>query len=193
MSIIEYKMDMWLYKSLIVSFLVGFAYSGNSQNKIKWTTWDTVTDKYQKSDKKFMVYICYGGCKWCKQMEDSTFADNGIARFINVNFLPLRLNASSKNKITIDDKVYALKQHGNHEFNELAIELLNGNMTFPSIVFLDEHFKKISSYNRFIEPHNFEMLLAYYAGNFYKNTIWKVFTRKYNRGKYFQVLPEIQD
>lgn len=184
---------MWLYNALILSFVVGLSLTGSGQNKIKWTSWEVVTDKNQKSDKKYMVYICYGGCRWCKQMEDSTFADTDIARFINNNFLPLRLSASSKNKIIINERVYALKQHGSHEFNELAIELLNGNMTFPSIVFLDENFKKISSYNRFIEPHNFEMLLAYYAGNFYKNTIWKAFTRRYNRSKYFQPALESQD
>ena len=176
---------MWFYKGIIFSFVIGFAFPATAQNKIKWASWDVVHEKVQKGDKKFMVYICYGGCKWCKQMEDSTFSDGQVARFVNANFIPLKLNASSKDKIVISDKTYVTRQQGNHEFSELAIKLLNGNMTFPSIVFMDEQFEKITSYNQFIDLDNFEMLLAYYAGDFYKKTLWKHFVCSYSRDKHF--------
>ncbi|MCZ2101193.1 MAG: DUF255 domain-containing protein [Chitinophagales bacterium] len=179
---------MRLYQGLILSFIIGFIFPADAQNKIKWASWDAVDEYIQKGDKKFMIYICYGGCKWCRQMEDSTFSDSKIAQFVNSNFIPLRLNASSKEKIVINDKTYAAKQQGNHEFSELAIRLLNGNMTFPSIVFMDEQFDKITSYNQFIEQDNFRMLLAYYAGDYYKRILWKRFVCEYSKEKHFNTL-----
>lgn len=183
---------MWVYKGLILSIVMGMVFPTIAQNKIKWASWDGIAEMNNKSDKKYMIYVCYGGCKWCKQMEDSTFADGHIASFINSNFIPLRLNASSKERIIINDRAYTTKQMGTHEFNELAVELLGGNMTFPSIVFMNEQFKKIIAYNRFIEPQNFEMLLVFYAGDFYKNTIWKRFTNNYCKETHFNTLVKTQ-
>ena len=125
-----------------------------AQNKIKWASWNSSNEFTQKGSKKYMIYICYGGCKWCKQMEDSTFSDGQVAKYINANFVPLKLNATSKDRIIIDDKIYTTKQQGGHEFNELA---------------------------------NFEMLLAFYAGDYYKKTPWKRFECTYSKETHFNV------
>jgi thioredoxin-related protein len=178
---------MWMYRWLIFSIIVGMSLPAIAQNKIKWASWNSSNEFTQKGSKKYMIYICYGGCKWCKQMEDSTFSDGQVAKYINANFVPLKLNATSKDRIIIDDKIYTTKQQGGHEFNELAIQLLNGNMKFPSIVFLDEQFDKITSYNQFIDLNNFEMLLTFYAGDYYKKTPWKRFECTYSKETHFNV------
>ena len=77
------------------------------QNKIKWTSWDLAQEKIQKSNKKFIIYFYYDGCKWCKFMEENTFANDQVAKFVNQNFYTFRINAESNDKITLNNKYYS--------------------------------------------------------------------------------------
>lgn len=160
----------------------------SSQNKIRWLGWDKADEKIDKADRKFMVYIYYDGCKWCRYMEDNTFSGDHIARFVNQNFYPYRINALSVEEIKIADKSYKSSRIGKYDFHELAVTLLDGVMSFPSVVFLDEKFKKITGFESYLDQHNFEMILSYYAGNHYKNTMWKRYANNYCRDNHFNSL-----
>jgi thioredoxin-related protein len=159
-----------------------------SQNRIKWSTWENLPNKLEKADKKFLVYFYYDGCKWCRVMEESTFSEGHIAKFVNQNFYPLRLNALSSGKLMVADKAYTSVRIGKYDFHELAAELLSGNMSFPSIVFLDEKFHKLAHFDSYIEIPKFEMLLSYYGGDHHKNTLWKRYSTNYCRESNFNSL-----
>ena len=100
----------------------------SGQNKVRWTSWDTATEKIKRGDKKFIVYFYYDGCKWCRFMEENTFNSDHIARFINNNFYAFHINASSSEKIAIGDKTYTSVRIGKFDFHELATNMLGGNM-----------------------------------------------------------------
>jgi len=158
------------------------------QNKVRWTSWDVVNEKISKGDKKFIVYFYFDGCKWCRYMEDYTFTSDHLSRFINNNFYPFRINAASSDKIVISDHAYTSLRIGKYDFHELATEMLAGNMSFPSIVFLDEQFKKLAVYDQYIDSPNFEMLLSFYAGDHHKRTMWRKFANNYCRDSHFNTL-----
>ena len=160
----------------------------SGQNKVRWTSWDTATEKIKRGDKKFIVYFYYDGCKWCRFMEENTFNSDHIARFINNNFYAFHINASSSEKIAIGDKTYTSVRIGKFDFHELATNMLGGNMSFPAIVFLDEQFKKLATYDQYIDAPNFEMLLSFYAGDHHKRTMWRKFANHYCRDSHFNTL-----
>lgn len=174
-------------KYIIFGLTLLFALPVIGQNKVKWTSLNIVNDKLNKSDRKFLVYFYYDGCRWCKFMEETTFSQDHIARFVNHNFYAFQINATSSDKIVIADKVYTSEKVGKYDFHQLATELLGGNMSFPAVVFLDEEFKKISNYG-FIDSENFEMLLSFYAGDHHKKTMWRRFTNSYCRDSHFNTL-----
>jgi thioredoxin-related protein len=159
-----------------------------SQNKIKWNSWDNLSEKIGKGERKFLVYFYYDGCKWCKVMEESTFSSDQIAKFVNQKFNAYRLNALSSGKILVADKSYTSVRIGKFDFSELAVDLLAGNMAFPSVVFLDEKFHKVGNSESYMDIQNFEMLLSYYAGDHYKNTLWKRYANNYCRDNHFNSL-----
>lgn len=169
-----------------ISFLIGSAVF--SQNKIKWNSWEFLPEKLDKGDKKFLVYFYYDGCKWCRVMEESTFSAGHIAKFVNQNFYALRLNALSSGQLMVADKAYTTVRIGKYDFHELAADLLSGNMSFPSIVFLDEKFHKLAHFDSYIEIPKFEMLLSYYVGDHHKNTLWKRYSTNYCRENNFNSL-----
>lgn len=159
-----------------------------AQNKIRWLSWDKADEKIERSDRKFLVYIYYDGCKWCRYMEDNTFSADHLARFVNQNFYPYRINALQVEEIRVADKNYKSSKIGKFEFHELAVALMDGVMSFPSVVFLNEKFKKIAGFESYIDQQNFEMILSFYAGNHYKNTMWKRFANSYCRDSHFNSL-----
>lgn len=173
---------------LILGFCFLSSLSIYSQNKIKWNTWETLSDKIEKGDKKFLVYFYYDGCKWCRVMEESTFSAGHIAKFVNQNFYAYRLNALSTGKLMVADKNYTSVKVGKFDFHELAVELLSGNMSFPSVVFLNENFNKLATFDSYMEIPKFEMLLSYYVGDHYKDTLWKKYCNNYCRESNFNSL-----
>jgi thioredoxin-related protein len=177
-----------LYKYLLV---LTFASCGQlifGQNIIKWTSWSEIPAKIEKADKKFMVYIYYDNCKWCKYMDQNTLNKDQISRFVNQNFHPVKLNAVTTEKIVIMDKHYKSISLGKHEFNELAVELAGGDMKFPTIVFLTENFEKIQSIGEYMDVPNFEMILSYFAGNHHQKTLFRRFANGYCRESHFNTL-----
>ncbi len=171
---------------LFLFLYVGAPLSG--QNKVRWNSWDGASEKLNKGDRKFLVYFYYDGCKWCRFMEETTFSADHIAKFVNQKFYAFRVNALSSDKIVIADKAYTSVRIGKYDFNELAADLLAGNMSFPSFVFLDEQFKKLGTYDSYMDEHNFEMILSFYAGNHHKCTMWKRFANNYCRDSHFNAL-----
>lgn len=159
-----------------------------SQNKIKWNSWENLSGKIDKSDKKFLLYFYYDGCKWCRVMEESTFSAGQIAKFVNQNYYAFRLNALSSGKLMVADKTYTSVRVGKYDFHELAVELLSGNMSFPSVVFLDEKFHKLANFDSYLEIEKFEMLLSYYTGDYHKKTPWKRYCDNYCKESNFNSL-----
>lgn len=158
------------------------------QNKIRWQSFDNINEKLTKANKKFIVYFYFDGCKWCRYMEDNTLANDQISKFINQNYYIYKVNALHGNKIVVGNRSFTSVHIGKYDFNELATELLNGDMSFPALVFLDEKFNKIQSIEGYYSQEEFEVLLSYFAGNHHKNTMFKKFANNYCKDSHFNSL-----
>lgn len=155
------------------------------QNKVRWVSWDQASEKINKGNKKFLVYIYYNPCKWCKQLEERTLNNDHVAKFINNNFYALNLNAMSSDKIVLGTQSFTTVRIGKYDFHELSADLLSGDMTFPAIVILDENFRKIGIWDGYLDVFDMEMRLSYYTGNHHKNTIWRKYANNYCRESHF--------
>ncbi|MBK9254087.1 MAG: DUF255 domain-containing protein [Saprospiraceae bacterium] len=175
-------------RCIFVSMFLVTGFTSYSQNIIKWVSWSELGPKIEKADKKFMVYLYYDGCKWCRIMEQQTFTSDQIARFVNANYYPLKLNAIFSGKIVVADKTYKSVSLDKYEFSELAVELAGGEMNFPNVVFLDEKFNKIQSLPEYMEVPYFEMVLSYFAGNHHQKTLFKRFANSYCKDSHFNSL-----
>jgi thioredoxin-related protein len=177
------------YKLLIVYFLAIFSVVNSSaQNRIKWVKPESVFNKNRFSDKYFLLYFYYNDCKWCKHLEATTFVDDHTAKFINQKFYPVKINAVGNEKINFNDKIYKTVEIDNFDFNELAVELLNGKMSFPALVILDQNFQKIGVHQNYYNVDDFQMILAYYVGGHYKKTLFKYYSSNYCKDSHFNNL-----
>ena len=177
---------MRIFICIIFSFfLIPTLYS---QHRVKWHDAKELDTKVTKGDKKYIIYFYYDGCKWCKTLEENSLSNDQIAKFINNNFYAFRINAIYEDKITIKGHTYTSVPINKYEFSELAVDLLSGNMSFPSLVFLDESFNKIQVLHEYVNPTDLEMILTYFAGDYYQNTLFRKFARSYCKDTHFNTL-----
>jgi thioredoxin-related protein len=131
--------------------------------KIKWMTIQEAYAATQKTPKKIFVDVYTDWCGWCKVMDRNTFTNQHIVDYMNENYYSVKLNAEGKDDITLGARTY--KSMGN--VHELAAALLQGKMSYPTTVYLNEKMELIQPIPGYLEPRMFHQITTYFAGNFH--------------------------
>ena len=133
-------------------FIIVFTLSCNSgapeistlvNGELNWITFEEAQTLNNKKEKMYLVDVYTDWCGWCKVMDKKTFTDGEIKSYLDNNFYVVKFNAEQKETLKFKGKEYEWKKAGKRGVNTLAIELLNGRMGYPSLVFLDHNFEKI--------------------------------------------------
>lgn len=185
-------------KTILLSALVGFsaialfgwkmADSNSPQTEaIKWMTVEQAYKQAQadvkagKKAKKVFMDVYTDWCGWCKRMDAATFQDAKFAEYITANYYPVKFDAEQKEDINVNGKTYKAQQgpNGRKGTHEYAIELLSGQMSYPTVVFLDESYKLIQAVPGYREAPEMRKIASYFAGDFHKNTSWDQYQKNY--------------
>ena len=134
-----------------------------SQAKIRWYTIQEVEKLSKTAPRKVMIDVYTDWCVWCKRMDEMTFSHPVIVAYINRHYYPVKLNAESKENITFRGQVFKYVANGTGGYNELAAGLLNGRLSFPSIVYLNEKLELLGTVPGYRSPEDMEPLLNYIA------------------------------
>jgi len=134
---------------------------------VKWYTLEEAIKLAEKNPRPIMVDVYTDWCSWCKFMMKTTFANKGIADYINNNYYAARFNAETFDTITYNGQKYFNRKIGNRPSHDLASLLLDGQLSYPSLVFFDYEKNKmvIPGYK---ESKDIEPILVYFAENISK-------------------------
>ncbi|MEM9820486.1 MAG: DUF255 domain-containing protein [Bacteroidota bacterium] len=138
--------------------------------KVKWYTWEEAVKANAEHPKKFMVDIYTSWCGWCKVMDKKTFEKQNVADYLNEHFYPVKLNAEQKEDIIFNNNTFKFHKQGRRGVHTLAYSLLEGRMSYPSIVFLNEKFERAMISPGFKEADEFLVELEYINGEHYRTT-----------------------
>jgi len=152
----------------------------NAQNMVRWMTMEEAITKSENAPRKIFVNVYTEWCKWCKKMDNTTLADDKIAKYINENFYPVRFDAEYKETIVFNNVEFNYVKSYPKGYNELAVELLGGKLSFPSLVFIDEKMRVIQSMDGVIEVQELNMILQYFATDNYKTIPWRKYSKQYS-------------
>lgn len=159
--------------------------SVSAQERIQWLTWEQAQARQLIEKRKFLVEMHTSWCGWCRKMEKTTFAEEGVAHFINRYYYAIRFDAESRTPVTIKGKEYVFVPDGLRGYHSLAAELLQGKMSYPSTVFLNEELQLIQAVPGYQHPADFEKMLTYFYTNSHKTTPWQKFSLAFKREKQF--------
>ena len=76
----------------------------HADNPVNWQPWDdTALEAARERDKPIFLSIGYSSCHWCHVMEEESFEDEGIARKLNENFVPIKVDREERPDV---DSIY---------------------------------------------------------------------------------------
>lgn len=140
-----------------------------SSQTIKWMNWDEMQEAQKKEPRKVVVDVFTDWCGWCKRMESSTFTNPTVIKYVNEHYYAVKFDAESRNTIHFHGRDYKYVPEGMRGYNELAAEILNNQMSYPTTVYFDESLTEIFPVPGYQEPRMFETVLNYVASNSYKS------------------------
>ena len=158
---------------LIASVFIALSFVIKPQPKpegggIKWMSWKDMQQAQKIEHRKVFVDVYTGWCGWCKRMDASTFTNPVIVKYVNDNFYAIKFDAETKENINFRGKDYKYIAQGMQGYNELAAEILNNQMSYPTSVYFDENLDEIFPVPGYQESKVFETVLNYVASNNYK-------------------------
>lgn len=146
--------------------------------QVRWLDWEQAVALNEKEPKKILVDVYTDWCGWCKKMDKSVFGDPIVAKYISLNFYAVKLNAEQKETIEFDGHTFKFKPDaGRRGAHSLAIAMLDGRMSYPSIVYFDQEQKRISISPGFKPADTYYKELQYIKGGYYKIKSFKEFLR----------------
>lgn len=150
-----------------------------AQEQIKWVDWNQVQALMRKEKRKVLVDIYTDWCGWCKRMDASTFQDPRIVQYVNKKYYAVKFNAEYKEDIQFKSKVYKFMDNGKRGIHQLAIEITNGRLSYPTFVFMDEDFNTIQPLPGYQDAETFEIITNFFGGNHYKTTPYQSFIENF--------------
>lgn len=123
---------------LFIFFGVTLQAQEEKQDKITWYSIEEAQKiQVENPDKSMFIDIYTEWCGWCKKMDISTFKDEEVVSFLNEYFIPVKLDAEQKEDINFKNNTFKFRKSGNRGVHELAIFLLQGQMSYPSFLVLN--------------------------------------------------------
>ncbi|UII29448.1 DUF255 domain-containing protein [Fulvivirga maritima] len=149
------------------------------EGAVKWYSFEEAVAKSKEEKKKVFVDVYTDWCGWCKVMDKNTFNQPDIAKYLNENFYPVKLNAEQRDSIVFKGTVFKFVPSGRKGYHELAAALLQNKLSYPTVVFLDEDFNMIQPVPGYQKPEMFDQIIKFIGGDHYKDTKWTEWQKEY--------------
>jgi thioredoxin-related protein len=149
------------------------------EETIEWLSIEEAVEKNKLAPRKILVDVYTDWCGWCKKMDQTTFKDPMIVKYVSETYYAVKFNAEQQKDIELRGKKYQFVRNGGRGYHELAAEWLNNRMGYPTMVFLDDEMNLIQPIAGFQQADKFDVILHYFGTNSHKTTPWETYERKY--------------
>ncbi len=133
---------------------------------IEWLTIEEAAKRNKTNPRKILVDVYTDWCGWCKKMDKTTFANPEVAEYVNKNFYAVKFNAEGTENIIFNNKVY--KYNKGKEVHDLAVNLLKGQMGYPTVAYLNEKLELIMPIPGYFNAQDYQKVLSYINDGQYK-------------------------
>lgn len=170
-----FKAKNGLLAIIIVLSTLSMAYAQGEIAPLKQYSINEIRQLSAQKPKKLVIDVYTDWCTWCKKMDKTTYQNEGIIQQINEDFYFVKLNAETRDSIFFDNKIFTFQNK--YKENEFAVALLNGQMSYPSTVFLDEKLGLLTVVPGYLTPKDLSPILKYFGKDFHLKMKWDEFIK----------------
>jgi thioredoxin-related protein len=164
---------------LIALFTLTFCLHAQAQ-KIEWMSFEAAIEAQAKADqpKKIFIDVYTDWCGWCKKMDKETFNNPEVAVYMQQHFYMVKLDGEGKKPIVFRGKTFSFVPSGRNGYHELAAGLMQGQLSYPTVVFLNEQAELLSPVPGYHPPESFMPIARFFGDNHYKSSTWEDYQKK---------------
>lgn len=163
---------------LLAFITILFSHVSLSQEKVNWVKIEKLDEVLKSNPKPIFIDAYTDWCGWCKRLDKDTFSHPVIAAYLNEHFIPVKFNAESKTPITFSGREF-INDGKSGRAHQLAVALMQGQMSYPTVVFLNEKGELLSPVPGYREPKDFEPLLVFFGEKKYLTEKWEDFLKNF--------------
>jgi thioredoxin-related protein len=139
---------------------------------VNWLTFEEAVELNKKEKKQIFIDVYTTWCGPCKMMDRNTFADAEVARILNTNFYPVKLNAEQKEDISFDGNTFKFVPSGGNGYHQLAAALLSNKLQYPTFVFMTEDLKIMQAIAGYHQAPDFHKIVQFIGEGHFKKMKW---------------------
>ena len=162
--------------------LIGLNAPAEETQSIEWLSWEEMIERQQEEPKKVMVDIYTDWCGWCKKLNKDVFQNQVITGIINKYYYAVKMDGEYSEDIEFEGTTFKFVASGRRGYHELPAALMQGKMSYPTVVFLDEEIRVIQPLPGYRGASEYEGILAYFGSGAYTDTEFETFLASYESG-----------
>lgn len=151
----------------------------STTEKINWMSFEEAVKLNETTPKKIFIDVYTDWCGWCTKMDQTTFIDPSIVEYMNENYYAVKFDAEQTEPIEFMGHTF-INQNPNGPrkgTHQLAQALLQGKMSYPSYVFMNEKNQVLTIVPGYAQAKEFMPILKYFGTNAFLTTSWEEYSK----------------
>lgn len=163
---------------LVLLLVVPAVLLSGQKATVKWYSIEEAAALAKIAPRPIFVDAYTDWCGWCKKLDSETFSHPVIAEILNTKFYAVKFDAESSAPVTFQDKKF-INDGKMGKAHQLAYALLQGKLSYPTVVFLTANSELITPVSGYRVPKDFEPLLVYFAGTTWQKQSFEEFIKDF--------------
>ena len=170
--------------SLLFPALACLISVGSAAENMWYTDYDAAVSRARAENKSIILdFTGSDWCGWCTKMDQTTFIDPSIVEYINENYYAVKFDAEQAAPIEFMGHTFVNQnpdgpRKGTHQ---LAQALLQGKMSYPSYVFMNEKNQVLTIVPGYAQAKEFLPILKYFGTDAFLTTSWEDYSKNQDK------------
>jgi thioredoxin-related protein len=166
-------------KAFLISIILVCSVAISHAQDIKWYNFNEVEKLQKEKPKKIFMDVFTDWCGWCKKMDATTFTNPTIIKLMNRYFYAVKFDAEGIDVYTYKGTTYKKPNEVKRTPNDFATMLMNGKMSYPTTVYMDESLNSLGPVPGYLDPKTMEKVLTFFGENIYLKQSWADFEKTF--------------